>query len=803
MKVSYRWLQDYIDAPLPSAEKVAEALTMHAFEVETVEEVGDDFVLDVDVLPNRTHDCLSHMGIAREVALLLDLPFKPPVFDFKGDPSVRTDCAIALSVPAEKFVRRAVKRVVFDVKVGPSPEWLKVKLETLGQRSINNIVDATNFVMLETGQPVHAFDYDKIADGSPPSSPEPCNIVIRLAKEGETITTLDTKTYTLNPSNLVIADSEKALDIAGVKGGANSAIDENTTRVLLSACTFHPTSVRKTSRTLNLLTDASKRFEQEVSPALAEKAMHRLSEIVAQVAGGKVAGDIIDFYPRKRNPYVIGVATDEVNKLLGSKMSDKDVETILTRLGFEWKQVNPVDEVLRLAPTLVGKPYKYGASISYDAPNHFDCSSFISYLFAHAGVAVPRVTVDQYIFGDEISENDLQPGDIVFARNNTTGEEKEVEIIATGEKVVQKVEHTETRDFMKGTKLPVGLDHNGIYLGDGKIIQASGMWHKGSVVIEDLKETPSFKNVRGYRRFSDNTPRYVVTVPFERLDLHAGPGFMISGNMADLIEEIGRVYGYDKITPQELPPAPAPVLNKTFYYTNKVRDILVDVGFSEVMTYAFQEKGQVELANPLAEDKKYLCQSLGAGLSKAFEENSRNAPLVGSPVQIFEIGTIFSPEEHIELGIMTDDKKVMSETLAILEKEIPGFTAKQTEKGIYADLSGLIEKLPDSTEKDLPAIGAKGKTFTPISAFPFILRDIAVWVPALVSSEDVQKLITSNAGGWLVRIDQFDEYKKEDKTSYAFHLVFQSNKKTLTDDEINGAMKNVEEKMKGEGWTVR
>ncbi len=765
MKVSYNWLQEYIGAPLPSAEKVAEVLTMHAFEVETIEKVGDDFVLDVDVLPNRTHDCLSHVGIAREVALLLELPLKLPHYGFEGDTSLSTTDAITLSVPAEKFVRRATKRLAIDVKVGPSPEWLKTKLETLGQRSINNIVDATNFVMFETGQPVHTFDLDKLEGARGKGKVE---IQIRFAKEGEMITTLEAKSYKLEATMLVIADGTKALDIAGVKGGANSAIDENTTRVLLSACTFHPTSIRKTSRGLNLLTDASKRFEQEISPVLAEKAMHRLSEIISQIAGGKIAADIVDFYPRRAPVYKTGFAVSRVNKFLGTELSEKDMTAALDRFGWSYKKIEtPLEDVVRHSQEYVGVPYKLGSSVLYDSPHTFDCSSFVAYLFANVGLSVPRISVEQYLFSEPVREEDLQLGDLIFSKGS------------------KPYFYKEASD---------GIGHVGIYRGHGKIIHASGE-PDSKVIIEDYTNAPKFSGseFRGFRRIQGaDEPRYVVEISPERLDIRVEE---------DLIEEIGRVYGYDKVAPQELSPTPAPALNKNFYYTQKIRDILVGAGFSEVMTYAFQEEGVVELANPLAEDKKYLRGTLADGLVAALEFNKKNAPLVGSPIQIFEIGTVFTKKgEHLELGIAAGNTKDVAAAFETLEKELG--TSIKHKNGI-ANVTEYIEGLPDpKTLDDLAQIVSETR-FSPISQYPFILRDIALWVPAAVSNEDVQKVISANAGEWLVRIDQFDEYKKEDKTSYAFHLVFQSNERTLTDDEVNVAMKNVEEKIKEQGWEVR
>lgn len=796
MKISYQWLQEYIDAPLPAPETIADVLTMRSFEVESVEKKDNDTIFEIAILPNRSHDCLSYIGIAREVATLFNLEEKPPSFEYGGNPKVKTADAVMLLPPDRNLVRRALKRLAVDVKVGESPAWLKERLAAHGQRSINNIVDATNFVMLETGQPVHAFDYDTIAGDSAKE------IIIRCAHDGEVVETLDAQRYTLTPNMLVIADSEKALDIAGIKGGAISGITQKTTRVLLSACTFNPVLIRKTSRKLNLFTDASKRFEQDLSPVLAERGMGRLSALIADIAGGKVAADVIDFYPRKRNAYAIGVSVSEVNALLGTSLKAKEIETILDRLTFDWKRLYPQKEITHRAKELVEAPYKYAASISYDAPQAFDCSSFIAYVHACVGIAIPRITVDQYVFGEALEEKDLMAGDVIFAERHDPEEVHTFERIVDGKKVIQHVQQTEIRELL-ASSVNADLSHNGIYLGDGKVIHASGLWHKGNVVIEDLKETPAFKNIRGYRRFWNDEERYVVKVPPERLDLHAGPGFMISGNSADLIEEIGRVYGYENIAPQEPSVLSSPSLHKTFYYTNKIRDILVGLGFSEVMTYAFQNEGEVEMQNPLAEDKKYLRSNLYAGLVNAREFNKRNKPLFGvDSIKIFEIGTVFREnEEYYELGIVAEkDADVEAGFKHIsdaLDQPLP-------HKNGCINLTEYIAQLPSPNTLDSLVPIDVAVRFVPVSLYPFVLRDIAVWTPEEVTGLEVQKLISLNAGELLVRADQFDSFSKDGRTSYAYHLVFQSDDRTLTDAEVNEIMERVTRVLHSrDAWEVR
>src|SRR3989344_1860698 len=364
MKISYAWLQEYFEEKLPTPEKLADLITMHAFEIDSITPIGHaaskdaacpptDWLLDVKVMPDRAHDCLSYWGIAKEVGTLTGLAVKPMIFPIEGDAAVKTSALVNLKVeddPSTSFdkaqdkslragkVRRAMKRIAIGVEVGPSPKLLKNRLESVGQRSINNIVDIANFVMLETGQPVHTFDLDKIEGNSKSETLNPKQITIRNAKKGEKIKTLDGREFILDESMLVIADEEKALDIAGIKGGAGSGIDDNTQNVLLSACNFDPINIRQTSKSLGLRTDASLRFEKDISPTLAEIAMDYLSFLVKEIAGGYLASDVIDFYPNKAVAPQISISEDDINRLLGLKIKEKEIEDIFRKLRFEFKK---------------------------------------------------------------------------------------------------------------------------------------------------------------------------------------------------------------------------------------------------------------------------------------------------------------------------------------------------------------------------------------------------------------------------------------------------------------------------------
>lgn len=794
MKFSYAWLQEYFDQPLPSVEELSRIITMHSFEIESVEEKGGDSILDIKVLPNRSHDCFSYWGMAREIGALLDMSVSIPTGAPNTSDTISTSQKISLIVENSKLVPRAMKRYVEGVTIGESPAWLKDKLAAHGQRSINNVVDITNLVMFETGQPVHVFDYDKLTA----NSSQPTAISIRQAKEGETITTLDGKEFTLDENMLVISDNDKALDIAGVKGGAGSGVSNDTTRVLLSACNFDAVNIRKTSKKLGLRTDASVRFENAISPELAGVAMERLSQLVAELAGGTVAADVVDEYPGKKNLYKVGVSLSEINERLGTQLSDDDVDQTFARLRLSYEKVKPLERVLEIAPTLVDVPYKYGASILGDAPHGFDCSSFVGYVFAQAGIAVPRMAVDQYVFGTLVDEQDLQPGDIVFSDRGGDGTTEPIENLGINQVRQTRVSH----EYMKGTPVDASVDHNGIYLGDGKIIHASGKWHMGKVVVEDMNNTPAFEKVVGYRRLIlSNEERFVVTVPAERLDLRI---------KEDLIEEIGRLIGLENIPSTPLPTIEQSVaVNKNEYYKARVREALVGAGAYEVYTYAFQAQGNVEMANPIAEDKKYLRASLVDGLTAARYMNIKNKPLLGGElIRIFEIGTVFeNGSEHQEIGIAVEKQKQLDELCGVVDEALgTKLSWNKADTSATANLSAAIEKLAEpASYGELPRL--PHKTFAPISTYPFALRDVAVWTTdngqETDSKETLETIIQSRGGELLARMDLFDTFEKEGRTSYAYHLVFQSQTKTLSDDEITAIMKNIEDDIKTKGWEPR
>ena len=329
MKFSYNTLQELIDKKLPPAKELAEQLTLHCFECEGVEEHNSDVILDLDILPNRAHDCASHIGVARDIAALIGGVLQQPQ---TADLSFSTQQDIfKVSVVENQACDRYSAVYMEGVKVQDSPDWLKQRLEALGLNSINNLVDVANYVMLLTGQPLHIFDYDKLTGSGKKE------IVVRKANNGETITGLDNNEYTLNNDMLVIADNQNVLGVAGIKGGKIAEVDKNTTNIVIESAHFEPVGIRKTSRALGLQTDASWRFERNVPVCFTTMGLGTTVAHIQSVAGGRVGG-AVDENTTTEHKLNIQVQFEEVNQLIGVEVQKQQVIDVLEKLEFVVEQ---------------------------------------------------------------------------------------------------------------------------------------------------------------------------------------------------------------------------------------------------------------------------------------------------------------------------------------------------------------------------------------------------------------------------------------------------------------------------------
>jgi len=284
----------------------------------------EDVVLELEITPNRP-DCLGVIGIAREIAAITGEELKKPLIEIKETAESAKDFA-GVEIMDADLCPRYVARIVKNVKIGPSPKWLQQRLKTVGLRPINNVVDITNYVMWETSQPLHAFDYEKLKDGK---------IIVRRAKEGETIVTLDDVERQLSESVLVITDLSGPVALAGVMGGTTTEVSDDTTTILLESAHFKPSNIMRTSRGLSLISESSLRFERGIDPNGVVFAADRAAQLMAELAGGKVLKGVIDVYPKIINPRTLKLRVNRVNRILGTDLSVGEMDKILESLGLD------------------------------------------------------------------------------------------------------------------------------------------------------------------------------------------------------------------------------------------------------------------------------------------------------------------------------------------------------------------------------------------------------------------------------------------------------------------------------------
>lgn len=632
----------------------------------------DDAVLEIGLTPNRG-DCLSHFGVAREVATLLECPLQEPSIEYvERGPAIADNAAVTIQDP--DLCYRYTASLITDVTIKPSPLWLRRRLEHVGVRAINNIVDVTNYVMMELGQPLHAFDIDTVADRT---------ILVRRAVPGEVFTTLDNTDRQMTPDMLMIADGAHSVGIAGVMGGLNSEVSDATTNILLESAYFSPASIRSTSKTLGLSTEASYRFERYIDLLRVDFALKRATKLIAELGDGTIATGILDEFPYAYAPITLTLRPQRVTQILGIDVPSEKIQAILTHLGF-------------------------------------------------------RVT-------------------------------------------------------------------------DG-----------------DDEETP-----------------FTVEVPSYRPDVE---------REIDLIEEIGRIYGYDNI-PTTLPSGeiPANIKDPQRDVAQTLTASLLSQGLHEVVTYSFFDSrslpkmlvaGQppysnvVALQNPLTADQDVLRTTLIPGLLSVLSTNAQHIDSLG----FFECGRVFFetapenplPEEHMRIsGVLAgtryprgwnrpagtidfyDAKGIVENLFQRLGVDYafsPAPRAKFFHPGESAEITaenqeiGVIGRLhPDVVEnfqldKDpiyifelfLEKIVDKcisRPIYSALPKFPAVHRDLAVVVPENVSASDVEATLRDAGKPLLERALLFDRYIGPQISGKAvgltYSLTYRSAEKTLVDTEVN------------------
>jgi len=822
MKYLHSWIAEYIEDTenlLPKGEEFVKGVSTDAFEVEEYFEIenklngGKDFIYDLNVLPNRAHDALSHYYMAKEVATIFNLKMKKlQEFSFSNlnlaseKLSEENSLNNFIKISDSKACTRFMGAKVSGVEVKESPDFIKYRLESIGQKSINNIVDITNYVQFSFNKPMHAYDESLVSEF----------LETRFAKEGEVMTTLDNKDLALDENTLVIADFKKVLALAGIKGGNSSGISNNTKNIIVESANFNPILIRKTAQKYNLKTDASKRFENGIADNLVEIGMIETLNLLKEYAVGenfKIEW-IEDNWPKQKInswKYKVSVSLLEINKVLGTTLNINEVKNIFDRFGFDYKYISTKVNLENFIKEVVGKSYKNPSTMRIDAPNTFSCSSLISYIYE--GVFMPSVSIDKYLYTRELGNNiknksDLKFGDFVFINTGN--------VVSTGI-------YYKGIEYKKEEEVIEGIDHLAMYIGDGNVIHSSSQLENGTDIesIERFLERGKFV---GYGRLLEdvNEERFVVTIPEERLDLRI---------KEDIIEEMGRIYGLNNIK------SILPILdkkiglpNKRLYWENKIKNILLKNGFSEVMTYSLKNKGDIKILKSVAMDKNYLRNNLSEGIQESVQKNIFNMPLLNiNEVKIFEFGNCFNVNENglekewRSLTIAMDDGKknknyieIKNQILEEIKKELnisdikitESKNDKQKENCIEIDFDEMINTLEIGEYIELENIATnKEIKYKSFSMMPFIVRDIALWTDENTKEEEIEKIIKENISDICVSVNLFDKFEKEidgiKKKSFGFRLIYQDKNKTLTDEEVNLEADKVYKALKERGFEIR
>ncbi len=647
-----------------------------------------DTIFDLEVTPNRP-DCLCVIGIAREVAALTGQEVRSPKSDYEEEEQ-SIDALVSVNIASPDLCPRYCASLITGVAISSSPAWLQQRLKSYGMRPINNVVDITNYVMLEHGQPLHAFDYHKLKGQK---------IIVRRAEKGEAMTTLDEVERALDEDVLVIADGEKPVAIAGIMGGLESEVTDETTAILLESANFARATIRRGARRFQLNSEASLRFEKGLSRELPLVALKRATRLFQELANGKVVKGVVDVYPGKMKPEGILISTEEVKRLAGLEVGIDEIIRVLTSLGFECSQ---------------------------------------------------------------------------------------------------------------------------------------------NVIASEAKQSPQIS----------------VTTPYWRSDISC---------VADLVEEVVRIIGYDKIpttmlssTLPEQEPKPRLKLRE------KIRKIMVGLGFQEVLTYSLTslEKLQklspelgsepLKVANPMTKEQEYLRPNLRAGLLTTLAHNQK---VDEDGIRIFEIGKVFLPrgnelpqEKEMLCAVLSGAKSDLSWRGE--KGELDFFDAKGVAENLLRVLGIATEFKPGSDQNLSPAesaeiisggdsIGVLGvlhprvaqdfelsetvclieidlerlltkpireKRYTPIYRFPAVSRDIALVVDEQISYRQVESIIRNFP--LVTEVTLFDLYAGEQipqgKKSFAIRIVYQSPDHTLTDEEVDEIQQKMLNRLNQElGATLR
>lgn len=566
-------------------------------------------IIDIKTPANR-FDMLSFIGIAREISANSNnnLLIEPKN---KKIESVEKELA---KVEDKKICRRFMSVRLKINKDAKSPQWLVDNLIAAGMRPISAVVDVTNFVMLETGQPSHAYDAKKLSS----------NLGVRYAKKGEKLTTLDGGVIDLEKADLIIVDKNKPVGLAGVIGGKDIETDDSTSEILLEVANFDKTTVRRSAIRHGIRTEASSRFEKGLPLPLQEYAVRRLIYLLEKICGGELVGEVNDqLYAW---PWIqhVGLRLRKAERFLGMKLDEKQVVKGLEKRGFEVEHFSIVKE----ARKHLGKPYKWGANFKQDSIDAFDCSYLVDYIYSLIDVYIGHTALAQYEHGEPVEIGGLKPGDVVFYEGKIEKSVTDHYYLKDG-----KGQHKKKK-LSKDKK----VGHNGIYIGQGKVVMAAMYEYLKNQWVEmdrpSVVEVPlsNFTNNPGYlgaRRYVENfNHTLAVTAPWWREDIRIEQ---------DLYEECAKIVGYESL-PTTLPSLPPSLFSNHISMTNmrRLRELLVDRGLFEVMSYSFVSQKHLQsdnldrdkhlkIVNPLSVEQEYLRTTLMSSHVQIVKNNSNYA----------------------------------------------------------------------------------------------------------------------------------------------------------------------------------
>ncbi len=647
-----------------------------------------DAVLDVEVTPNRP-DCLSVLGIAHEVAALTGEQMTEPDLSYPEE-GLPIEDLVRIEIADPDLCYRYTASLITGIKIGPSPQWMQDALTNAGQRPINNVVDITNYVMLEYGQPLHAFDYDNVRDKT---------IIVRAARPGETLVTLDGERRTLNPPMLTIADSNDAVGLAGVMGGANSEMDENTTSVLLESANFNAINTRRTRSALRMNTDASYRFERGIRAELAERGLRRATQLILEIAGGKAAKGIIDLYPGRKEPPVVKISRSRIKQVLGVDYSMSRVEGVLNSLGFE-RAKEPAGLIDLIEAVEAAPAPERANTLWMKAPYWRSDISIEEDLIEEVARVVGYDTIPTTMLSAPVPHHEPQPlralKESIKDHLASAGMRETISYSLTTLDTLQKV------DAMDGASEPLRIANP--MSGDFEYLRTS---LKGNV-LETLASNRRISQSDGIRIFELGR----VYLPKEEAKERDLP------NEKEML--VGVLSG-----PRSTTSWLAPQGDMGFF---DAKGVLESV-FGQVGVQVKYEPSEVSMMHP-GRTARLVYDDITIGvIGEVHPKVLESFDLEGSPVAIFEI-----------------------------------------------DVEALNQAMPQTARR-----------YQSASRFPESYRDLALVVDADVSSSRIQFIIDRH--NLVVRSTPFDVYSGKGvptgKKSVAYRIVFQSNRETLTSEQVD------------------